>query len=133
MAPSYRVSADGQIISANNACARLLGYKREQFYDGSLTVDRLVPPEHLAMEKECLNDFKDTIVTRTVTTERITASGKKILAACNFRLTKADGSQWAVFLLDLSDAKILEQELKQRQALFATLVGEMPNIVFSRC
>jgi len=25
MAPSYRVNADGRIVSANNACARLLG------------------------------------------------------------------------------------------------------------
>jgi len=52
-------------------------YKREQFYDGSLTADRLVPHEHAAMEKDCLEDFKETIVTRTVTTERITALGQK--------------------------------------------------------
>jgi PAS domain-containing protein len=130
MAPSYRVSSDGRIVSANNACARLLGYKLQQFYDGTLTVDQIVPAEYAALEKECLNDFKEMMVTRTLASERIAANGKRISVACNFRLTKADGSQWAVFLMDMSETKALEEELKQRQALFSTLVGEMPNIVF---
>jgi PAS domain S-box-containing protein len=130
MAPSYRISADGRIVSANNACASLLGYKRELFYDGTLTVDQIVPAEYAALEQECLNDFKEMIVTRAIVTERITQSGKRIPVVCNFRLTKADGSQWAAFLMDMSEAKALEEELKQGQALFSTLVGEMPNMVF---
>jgi len=130
MAPSYRVSADGRIISANGACAKLLGYEREQFYDGNMNAADLVPKELVAMENECLSDFKETIVTRTIVTERITKSGKKIPVACNFRLTKADASQWAVFLMDLSETKTMEEELLQRQTLFSTLVEELPNMIF---
>ena len=130
MAPSYRVSSDGRILSANGACAKLLGYDREQFYDGSMAAADLVPREHASMESECLSDFKETIVTRTIVTERITKSGKKIPVACNFRLTKADASQWAVFLMDLSETKTMEEELKQRQNLFSTLVDELPNMIF---
>jgi PAS domain S-box-containing protein len=130
MAPSYRVRADGVIISGNNACAKLLGYPRERFYDGSLSVEQIVPPELAVIEKECLRDFDEMMVTRTVVSERIGADGSRIPLACNFRLTKADGSQWACFLLDLSESKALEEELKQRQALFSTLVGDMPNIAF---
>jgi PAS domain S-box-containing protein len=129
-APSYRVDASGCIVSGNNACARLLGYDREDFYGCALTADDLVPKEYRALESDCRTDFSETIVTRTIVTERITKSGKKIPVACNMRLTRADGSQFAVFLMDLSDAKTMEEELKQRQALFSTLVQELPNMIF---
>ncbi|MBU6453264.1 MAG: PAS domain S-box protein [Cyanobacteria bacterium REEB67] len=130
MAPSYRVDRSGRVLAANRACAALLGYKIEQFYDGSLREEMLVPKQFAKLEKSCLADFARVIVTRAIVTERIAGDGRHIPVAVNFRLMKADASQWNVFLMDLSETKALEEQLWERQTLFATLVSEMPNQVF---
>ena len=130
LTPAYKVNKQGEILYANDAAARLLQFPRELLMDGKMRVEAITPIDCRHNESQRMLELQDQMVSHTFHSERLTASGQRIAVAVTFRQIRMDNSEWAVFMLDLSVQKKLEDLLKNSQKRFEALVKEMPHIAF---
>jgi PAS domain S-box-containing protein len=128
--PVYKVNREGFIIFANGAASQLLGYSREEMQSGTFSESQIVPRDRQAREREALASLDGNLGTNIWETERLTALGRRVPVAVTLRIVNVESGERLVYLLDLSDLRQLEEELKQRQTIFSALVEEMPHIVF---
>ncbi len=131
LVPTYKVSAEGQIVYANQALADLLGYDRQDFLSGAISEAQITPRQFSSIDAERLKDLNTSLISNVWESERSTADGKRLAVGVTLRKLAEGSGERMVFLLDLQDIKLLEVELKQRQVLFSALVQEMPHIVFA--
>jgi PAS domain S-box-containing protein len=112
---------DGKITDANTALLQMIGYTREEFLTGTRRWQDLTPPEYYPIDEQA---FAQTMTTGCCTPyekEYIRKDGSRfpiVLGGGHFQGCNDKG---AFFVLDITDRKRLEDELRQSEARFRRL------------
>jgi PAS domain S-box-containing protein len=120
----------GRILDVNRSACERLGYRREELLD--MTVLALGPPEEAESGRRILHEIS---ADRPVVYERHLRRHDDILIACevSIRRTRFDNREVIVGVArDIGERKSAEAALRESQRTLATLIGNLPGLVY-RC
>ena len=120
--PMFVGDRDGRIVEANEAFLRLIGYDREDLVAGRLRWTDLTPPEWRDRDKEAIAELNLTGRLRPFEKEYLRKDGSRVPVLLGAAALEESSNQAVAFVLDLTDRKRAEDELRNSEERFRTLV-----------
>jgi two-component system, cell cycle sensor histidine kinase and response regulator CckA len=116
---------DGKLLDGNDAFLKLLGYSREDLLSGALRWDEITPPEYNDVDQRAVEQLRSTGIAPPWEKEFIRKDGRRVAVLIGVvTLTTDQGNMEAVsFVVDLSERKFLEKQLRQAQKMEA--IGQL--------
>jgi PAS domain S-box-containing protein len=105
------IDLDGQIIEANDAFLRMVGYAREDLISGRMRWTDLTPPEWRASDAKRVDAVKLTGTSQQSEIEYFHKDGSRLPVLVGVARIEEDGNQAVAFVIDLSERKRAEAEL----------------------
>ncbi len=115
---------DGEIIDANEAFLRIVGYGREDLVSGRIRCTDLTPPEWLYTHARAIEELRANGVLQPIEKELFRKDGSRVPVLAGAALFEEGGNEGVVFLMDITEHKRAEAErekLRQAQADLAHL------------
>jgi two-component system cell cycle sensor histidine kinase/response regulator CckA len=111
----------GKLFEANEACLRLVGYTREDLLSGEMRWDTLTPPEYRDSDQRAVEQLRNTGVASPWEKQFFRKDGSRIsvLIGVTTRIVTDGEIECVSFVLDISERKQLEQQLRQAQKIEA--------------
>ena len=119
------------IISANEQFLHLVGYSREDVAAGRLNFRAMTPPEWTARNEEGLAEIRRTGRTGAYEKEYLRKDGTRVpvlIAGVRFEDSDREGMS---FIIDLTDRKRVEEDLRASEARFRAAVGAVSSLVWT--
>jgi PAS domain S-box-containing protein len=114
---------DGRIFEANDAFLRIVGYDREDLASGRLRWTDLTPPEWLERHaQQWVPELKMTGSLQPYEKEYFRKDGSRVPVLVGAATFEEHGNHGVTFVLDLTERKRAEQELRASEARFRTFV-----------
>jgi hypothetical protein len=104
---------DGKIIDANDAFLQMVGYPRDDLLSGKLRWKDITPPEQLPLSEQAIAKIKQSGAA-TFEQEYIRVDGNRVPVLLGGVLLEGYQDRGVSFVLDLSERKRLESELRQQ-------------------
>jgi two-component system, cell cycle sensor histidine kinase and response regulator CckA len=116
---------NGKLLDANDAFLDMLGFTREDLKSDQMRWDVLRPPEYREMDRIAIDRLKTTGAASPWETQFFRKDGSRMFALIGVATLVAEsGDLEAIsFVLDLSEQKRLEQQLRQAQKVEA--IGQL--------
>jgi two-component system, cell cycle sensor histidine kinase and response regulator CckA len=116
---------DGKIIEANDAFLHLLGYSNQDLHSGIMRWDNLTPPAFRSSDDLALEQLKQNGVASPWETQFFRKDGSRVSVLIGVTSLVADdgGVECVSFVVDISERKVLEQQLRQSQKMEA--IGQL--------
>ena len=121
--------ADGTVLDANDALLNMVGYTREDWQAGQLNWRALTPPEQLDCSERSLQKMRRK-TSDTLEKEYIRKDGSRVPILLGGVMFEGSQSRGVSFVVDLSERKQMEDELRRRERQFSTLVENLPDVIF---
>jgi two-component system cell cycle sensor histidine kinase/response regulator CckA len=114
----------GKLIDANDAFLGLVGYTREDLLAG-LRWDAMTPPEFYESNRRAVEQLRSTGVASPWEKQFFRKDGSRVSVLIGVATLGAvdDGAECVSFILDISERKQLEQQLRQAQKMEA--IGQL--------
>jgi PAS domain S-box-containing protein len=128
--PIMRCNIHGDVVEVNDATVRMLGYQREEFLSGKVKWTDITPPECSETDETAIAQVK---AAGPVTPfEKIYVKKDKTRIPLLIIVTASDstGEDCLAFLLDRTDQKQAEAQLKASESQFRLLAEAIPQIVW---
>ena len=111
----------GKLIDANGAFLKILGYTSEEVLSGEVRWDTMTPPEYREIDRRATEQLNSTGVASPWEKEFIRKDGSRvpILIGATTLAAEGGGVEGVFFILDLSERKQLEGQLRQAQKMEA--------------
>jgi PAS domain S-box-containing protein len=107
---------EGQIIEANDAFLRMVAYDRENLVSGRLRWTDLTPPEWLDRDfRQWVPELKRTGILAPIEKEYFRKDGSRLPALMGAAIFEQSGQQGVAFVLDLSERKETEENLRESE------------------
>ncbi|MGI8500570.1 MAG: PAS domain S-box protein [Hassallia sp.] len=109
-------TGDGEITLANQAYLNIIGYTQEDLQAGRLKLSEITPPEYQSLQEQARTEIRQKGTCTAYENEYIRKDGSRIpVLIGGARLD--DGTEGEIsFIVDISDRKILENQLRQQAA-----------------
>jgi hypothetical protein len=104
----------GNITDANDAFLRMVGYGREDLLAGKLRWKDMTPVEQLHLSEQAITQMKQCEAAAPFEKEYIRADGNRVPVLIGAVLLEGSQDKGVSFVLDLSDRKKLENQLRQQ-------------------
>ena len=116
---------DGKIIDANDAFLGLLGFTRQDFLSGQVRWDTLTPAEYQNADQLAVEKLMSTGIAPPWEKQFFRKDGSRVSVLIGVVTLEAESGEIEAisFVLDISDRKQLEQQLRQAQKVEA--VGQL--------
>jgi|GEM_PF-862633 len=121
---------DGSLSEANDAFLHMLGYSRERFEREGLSWRSLTPPEWTEVSDRAWASLQETGRMGPIEKEYFRSDGSRVpvyVGAANFAGTRNEG---IAYILDISEVKKSEAELKSSELTFRTLADNIPQLAW---
>jgi len=119
---------DGTITETNDAFLRMSGYSREDTEQGLVRWDTMTPPEWMPHSLRAVEEFEATGRTTPYEKEYIRKDGSRWWALfAARRLNEAEGVE---FIIDITDRKQAEVELRESEVRFRQLADTAPVLIW---
>ena len=105
------IDLDGQIIEANDAFLRMVGYEREDLVSGRMRWTDLTPPEWRPSDARRVDEVKLTGTSQPFEKEYFHKDGSRVPVLIGVARIEETGNQAVAFVIDLSERKRAEAEL----------------------
>lgn len=118
----------GHIIDANDRFLAMIGYDRQDLHEGKIKWNLLTPPEYAYLDQIGLNEIERTGISQPFDKEYIHKDGRRIpitIGAASLGSANADG---VAFIIDISQRKRAEDEMKQSQLELRQLAAHLQTI-----
>ena len=121
--------ADGTVFDANDAFLNLVGYTREDLQAGRVNWRAMTPPEQIDLSERSLKEMRRKTA-GTLEKEYICKNGSRVPILLGGVMFEGSQSRGVSFVVDLSERKQMENELRRRERQFSTLVENLPDVIF---
>jgi PAS domain S-box-containing protein len=111
--------ANGTIHDANDAYLAIIGYTRDDLTAGTLNWKKLTPPEYLNLDDAATRRLRDQGVTGAYEKEYVRKDGSRVPVLIGGAAMESDPEQGVSFVLDLTQQRKIEEQLRQGQKLQA--------------
>ncbi|HUV71711.1 MAG TPA: PAS domain-containing sensor histidine kinase [Clostridia bacterium] len=99
-----------EILDANEAFLRILGYKQEEFFGQSLSWESLTPVEFWDRDREALAEVKKTGVCQPFEKELYAQDGSRVPVLLGAARLPAINYEGVAFVVDINERKAIEKE-----------------------
>ncbi len=123
-------SIGGQIIEANDAFLRILGYDREDLVSRRVCWTEINPPEWRERDARSLAELNSTGTIQPFEKEYFRKDGSRVPVLVGGALFKEGGNEGVAFVLDLTERKRAEDALRELESNFihmnrVSMMGEL--------
>jgi PAS domain S-box-containing protein len=101
-----------QILDANDAFLRMVGYSREDLKAGRVRWPSMTPPEYRRLDNEALKSLKKRGYARPLEKEYIRKDGTRVPILIGAAVIERSPLRWVCFVLDISKGKQAEKSLQ---------------------
>jgi PAS domain S-box-containing protein len=119
---------DGTITETNDAFLRMSGYSREDTEQGLVRWDTMTPPEWMPHSLRAVEEFEATGRTTPYEKEYIRKDGSRWWAL--FAATQLNEAEGVEFIIDITDRKQAEVELRESEVRFRQLADTAPVLIW---
>lgn len=110
---------DGGIVEANEAFLRIVGYERDDLLSGRMRWTEMTPQEWREGDTRALAEVMSTGTAQPYEKEYIRKDGNRVPVMLGAALFEAGGKEGVAFVLDLTERKRAEEDLRKMQAELA--------------
>jgi PAS domain S-box-containing protein len=116
---------EGDVIDANDAFLRLVGYTREELHSGLINWRELTAPEYADLDRKAMEEIADKGICGAYEKEYIRRDGTRVPVLIGAAAFEDNPNEGVRFVLDLTERKKLEQQFlrAQRMESIGTLAG----------
>lgn len=107
---------DEIIQEANDTFLNIIGYERDELLADHLTLKKILPEEYWAIDKEVKNALQTHHSSGSVEKQYIRKDGARVDVLVVFALINDPASLGVTFVLDITEKKRLEAELRKKEA-----------------
>ena len=107
---------DGGILDANDAFLQITGYTRADLEDGSIDWAAMTPPEYAAADERAVQELRQTGTASQYEKEYVTKDGQRVPVLIGGALLEGTREMGIAFVLDLTERRRADAELRARQA-----------------
>jgi PAS domain S-box-containing protein len=110
---------EGQIIEANEAFLRMVGYDREDLLSGRVSWSEVTPDKWREVDEQALAELKATGVCEPFEKEYNRKDGSRVPVLVGAALVEGSRNEGVAFVLDLSEQKRSEEALRRSEYYLA--------------
>lgn len=106
----------GNILEANNTFLNMLGYNKEDLYTQKMGLKNILPPKYSAHDIEIKQSIAKHQAVASIEKQYIRKDGSTVDVLVGFAALPESASSGVAFVLDISDKKRMQAELKDKEA-----------------
>ena len=119
---------EGQILDANDAFLRMVGYDREDLVSGRIRWTDLTPPELRYRDVEAVEELKRTATMQPFEKEYFRKDGSRVPVLIGGASFEERGHQGVAFVLDLTERKRSEAEASESERRYREVQMELAHV-----
>jgi len=120
----------GAFRESNDELLRMTGYSRADQEAGLVRWDTMTPPEYAALDAARIREASQRGSCTPYEKEYIRKDGTRVPILCGYALLEETGDEYIGFVLDLSEQKRAERELRDREERFRVLADSLPQLIW---
>jgi PAS domain S-box-containing protein len=117
----------GEILEANDAFLRIVGYDREDLVSGRMRWTDLTPPEWLDRDNQLIPELKMTGTLQPFEKEFSRKDGSRASVLIGVAMFEVGGSEGVGFVLDLTERKRAEAEARESERRYREVQMELAH------
>jgi PAS domain S-box-containing protein len=119
---------EGEIIEANGAFLRMLGYSRADLASGHMRWTELTPAEWSERDRHAVAEIVSTGIFQPFEKEYFRKDGSRVPVLMGGAVFEGSGSEGVAFVLDLSEQKRAERDRKTAEEAAQRMQAELAHI-----
>ena len=120
----------GAIRESNDELLRMTGYTRADQDAGLVRWDTMTPPEYAGLDAAHIQEAGERGSCTAYEKEYIRKDGTRVPILCGYALLEGSRDEYLGFVLDLSQQKQVERELREREERFRVLADSLPQLIW---
>ncbi len=120
----------GAFRESNDELLRMTGYTRADQDAGLVRWDTMTPPEYAALDAARIREAGERGSCTPYEKEYIRKDGTRVPILCGYALLEDSDDVYIGFVLDLSEHKRADRELREREERFRTLADSLPQLIW---
>jgi PAS domain S-box-containing protein len=120
----------GAFRESNDELLRMTGYTRADQDAGLVRWDTMTPPEYADLDMAHIQEAAERGSCTPYEKEYIRKDGLRVPILCGYALLEGSEDEYIGFVLDLSEQKQTERELREREERFRVLADSLPQLVW---
>jgi PAS domain S-box-containing protein len=121
----------GEIVDANEAFLRMVGYGREDLVSGRILWPDLTPPEWRDTDARMVAELQADRVSQPIEKELFRKDGSRVPVLSGAALFEEGGNESVAFVLDLSEQKRVEKAARRSEKELRDVINAVPANVWS--
>jgi two-component system cell cycle sensor histidine kinase/response regulator CckA len=115
-----------RLVEANDAFLELIGYSRAEMLEGLIRWSGITPPEYAEADARALRELTETGVVRPFEKEYVRKDGSRVPVVVGGAVTGHQPLEWTSFVIDASERKRAEAEVRASEARYRSLFDRLP-------